>query len=279
LTTLATDAVMPPTPRFEDVTETTGIPVTTEGARMMYTRYAVAAELAAGRHALEVACGGGNGLGLVSARARGLVGGDYSAALLAQAKSHYGTRIPLVRFSAEALPFRPSAFDIVLFFEASYYIPHMERAFDEVARVLAPQGTVLFINANPERPDFVTSPHAVHYHSADELRAALEARGFDVTSEGAFPVEAPEPSLASHLARPLLSWVRRMLQALRLVPRTLRGRARLKRLIYRHLVPLPAELPASFSSIQPRIPTPRGPVPEFKVIYVTGRRNSSGSFR
>ena len=31
-------------PRFEDVTETTGTPVSAEGASMIYTRYHVAAE-------------------------------------------------------------------------------------------------------------------------------------------------------------------------------------------------------------------------------------------
>src|SRR5574341_1672146 len=98
------------TPRFEDVTETTGIPTTVEGARMMYTRYAVGAELAAGKRVLELACGGGNGLGLVGSRASFLVGGDFSPVLLARARAHYRTRYPLVRLSAEALPFRAGAF-------------------------------------------------------------------------------------------------------------------------------------------------------------------------
>src|SRR5689334_6129099 len=125
----------PPTvaPRFEDVTEATGVPVTGEGARMMYTRYAVAATLAAGRRALELGCGGGNGLGLVGAAARSWVGSDIAAPLLRKTRSHYGKRFPLVRLSAEALPFRAQAFDVVLFFEATYYVPNMERAFDEVA--------------------------------------------------------------------------------------------------------------------------------------------------
>src|SRR5438046_4997333 len=82
----------PAPPHFEEVTETTGIPVTREGARMMYTRYAVGAALATGCRTLELACGGGNGLGLVGASARSLIGGDISGPLLRTARSHYGHR-------------------------------------------------------------------------------------------------------------------------------------------------------------------------------------------
>jgi len=266
-----------PAPRFEDVTETTGIPATREAARMMYTRYAVGAQLAGGKRVLELACGGGNGLGLLGARTRSLVGGDFSPALLRQAGSHYRARFPLVRLSAEALPFRAGAFDLVLFFEASYYVPDMERAFDEVTRVLAKGGTVLLVNANPERPDFITSPLSVHYHSADEFRAALERRRFTVITEGAFPTETRQPGATSHLLGLAVSALRRLLQSLRLVPRTLRGRARLKRLIYRDLIPIPAEIPPNFTPVEPRVLVSTGPVRDFKVIYVTARREGPGS--
>ena len=255
-------------PRFEDVTETTGTPVTAEGASMIATRYHVAADLARGKRVLELACGSGQGLGLVGRAAARLVGGDLSAPLLRQARVHYGGRVPLVRLSAESLPFAAGAFDVALCCEASYYIPHMEQAFRELARVVSPGGTVAFVNANPERPDFITSPHSVHYHTADEFRDALEPLGFVVTVEGAFPVE-------QHRGRGrAASLARRLLEGLGLVPRTLRGRARLKRLVYRTLLELPPELGHGFAPVAPRVTVPSGPVREFKVIYVIAR--SSG---
>jgi SAM-dependent methyltransferase len=265
-------------PRFEDVTETTGIPVTAEGARMMYTRYALAADLAKGRRVLELACGGGNGLGLVGANARYLVGGDYSRPLLRMARAHYGSRFPLAQLSAEALPFRDGVFDVVLFFEASYYVPVMEQAFDEVTRVLAPSGKVLFVNANPERPDFIVSPHSVHYHTADEFRAALEQRRFAVEMSGAFPVDAARSNPTSRAIGAILGAARIVLQRLGMVPKTLRGRARLKRLVYWKLEVLPPELPPGFAPVEHRVPLGRGPVRGFKVIYIVGRR-SQGRLR
>jgi len=254
-------------PRFEDVTETTGTPVTAEGAAMMATRYQFAAELARGKRVLELACGSGQGLGLVGRAAARLVGGDLSAPLLRQARAHYGPRVPLVRLSAESLPFAAGAFDVALCFEASYYIPHMEQAFRELARVVSAGGTVAFVNANPERPDFITSPHSVHYHTADEFRAAFGALGFGVSVEGAFPVE-------QHRGRGrAASLARRVLEGLGLVPRTLRGRARLKRLVYRTLHELPPELGDGFATVAPRVAVAAGPVTGFKVIYVIARNS------
>lgn len=261
---------MPTNLAFEDVTETTGIPVTAEGASMMYTRYAVAAQLAAGRRTLELACGGGNGLGLVGASAKSLAGGDFSPALLRMAGAHYTTRVPLVRLSAEQLPFRGASFDTVLFFEASYYVPGMEAAFDEVARVLAPGGTVMFVNANPERPDFIHSPHSVHYHTADEFRAALARRGFSVRVEGAFATDPPSAGAAPKIKGAVFGLARKVLEGLGLVPTTLRGRARLKRLVFGRLRELPAELPPGYAPVEPRVPQAQGPIREFKVIYITG---------
>jgi SAM-dependent methyltransferase len=250
--------------RFDDLTETTGTPVTAEAARMMYTRYAVGAGFSAGRRVLEVGCGGGNGLGILGASAASLVGGDCSAALLAAAHAHYRTRVPLVRLTAGALPFRGSAFDVVLCFETTYYIPDMTAAFAEIRRVLAPRGIAMFVSANPERPDFIPSPHSTRYHRADEYRAVLAARQFDVTVDGAFPVDLPGAGPRDRVA----SVARRTLQALGLVPSTLRGRARLKRLVFRNLSALPAELPPGFAPVEPLERQAAGPVRGFKVLYV-----------
>jgi len=264
-----------PTPPFEDVTETTGIPVTQEGARMMYTRYVEAAAQARGGRVLEIACGGGNGLGLVGKAAAKVIAGDLSPALLANARRHYGSRFPLLRFSAEYLPFRGGAFDTVLFLEASYYVPGMERAFDEVGRVLAPGGTVLMVNANPERPDFIRSPHSVHYHTADELRRAFEARGLSVVTRAAFPVVGAQRGFVAKVIGVGVSAARRVLETLHLVPRTLKGRAKLKRLVYRRLQGLPGEIPEGYVGEEPRVAVPPGPVRGFKVLYVSASRRSA----
>jgi SAM-dependent methyltransferase len=265
---------MSPPPRFEDLTETTGILLSAEGAAMMHTRYAVGRRLARDRRVLELGCGAGQGFGLVGGVARRLVGGDYSAALVHQGHAHYRGRYPFVRLSAEVLPFRDASFDLVLFFEATYYVPDMDAAFRELGRVTAPGCAVLFVNANPERPDFIRSPYSVRYHTADEFRSALEGLGFRVTVEGAFPVDPPATGAAVRLRGAVVGLVRRVLEVLHLVPRTLRGRARLKRLVYGKLREVPPELPEAFAEEAPPAAVPPGPVRGYKVLYVTASRGA-----
>lgn len=238
---------------------------------MAYSRYSYARQLAAGARVLEIGCGSGIGLGLVAERSHLAVGGDIEFQPLFLGRSHYGSRVSFVVLSAEQLPFPNGFFDLVLFFETSYYVRDMEKAFDEIARVLSNRGAVVFVNANPERPDFIRSPHSVHYHSAAEFRCALERRGYGVRVEGAFP-------LASGTASGwMVQLARQILQRLRLVPRTLRGRAILKRLVYGRLRQLPPELKEGFGTECTRYDLPEHPVERFKVLYVTGERDHARS--
>lgn len=252
---------------FSSLTESTGTGVSREGADMVFSRYAYGARLAAGARVLEVAAGSGQGLGMLASRAARVVGGDIDVGLLARGRRHYGSRVPLVCMDAQGLPFADGSFDLVIFFEALYYVPTPGRALDEVARVLVPGGRAVFVSANPERPDFIRSPRSHTYHSADAFRRELGARGFTVVVEGAYRL-AEGGGLVSRVAPP----VRRVLEALRLVPRTLEGRARLKRLLFGPLVVLPPEVAPGFGSEADRHVLPPGPAPGYKVLYVTATR-------
>ena len=240
---------------------------------MMITRYTSAASLGKDKRVLEIGCGAGQGLGMVGAAAKELVGGDYSLALLETARQHFGERFPLINLSAEALPFKDSSFEVVLCFEASYYVRNIDKAFDDIARVLARNGTVLFVNANPERPDFIRSPHSIHYHTAHEFQAALKRRGFSVSVAGAFPSERSNADSNTFLSR-AVPIARQLLEAAGLVPKTLRGRAQLKRLVYRKLKLVPPELAEGFASVAPLYPLDGSRSAGFRVIYIRGTRET-----
>lgn len=249
-----------------------GVQVTDDAATMIATRYAMAAELAKGRKTLELACATGHGLGLVARSASELVGVDINAPMLSGAHAHYGERISLARASGTALPFADNTFDCVLCLEATYYMPDFEHCLDEIGRVAAPGARLLFVNANPERPDFIRSPYSRHYHSADEFRALLTARGWQVETAAAYPIHAPRDDARGRLTSAVRTSARRVLESLHLVPRTLAGRARLKRLMGKKLRPVPAEISDSFGSRAPIVPVPPGPVRDYQVIFVTARR-------
>src|SRR6185503_19913365 len=134
---------------FEKVSEAAGLPISDEAASMLLTRYLTSADAARGKRTLELACASGPGLGLLSRSASFLVGADINAPLLDRAQRRYQGRVPLAQLSADALPFRNESFDLVLLLEASYYLPDFGRALAEMLRVLARDGRLLFVNANP----------------------------------------------------------------------------------------------------------------------------------
>ena len=263
---------------YDRITETGGTPLTSEAASMVYTRYSLASDLARGRRTLEIGCASGVGLGLLLRSASMVVGGDLHFPMLREAMNHYGSRVSLAQFSATALPFGAGSFDLVLFLEATYYVREFEQALDEIDRILSGDGVMLFVNANPERPDFIRSPFSEHYHTAGEFRALLEARGYSVETTAAFALHAQrEQSFLSKTISWMLPVARRIAEALHLVPRTLKGRARIKRLVFGRLKTLPPELPPDFASREPRKDVDSTPVTEHKVIYIVGRRQRTRS--
>lgn len=252
---------------FSPVTEVAGSRATREQLEMIQTRYAEGARRARDRRVLEVACGPGRGLGMLSRAARQTVGGDYTLPLLRQAAAHYGGRIPLVQFDAQALPFAASSFDLILMFEAIYYLPDAAQFVRECRRVLPPHGEVIICSANCESPGFTSSSFATRFFSARELHALLTAEGFHTELRAAFEIRPP-----GALSR-LVSILRRLAVTLHVVPSTLAGREWLKRAFYGPLTPLAPEIAEGDAHVAQLDPVDlQQPVRRHRVIYAFGQR-------
>jgi SAM-dependent methyltransferase len=153
------------------------------------------------------------------------------------AKEYYGNRLPLVRLDAQNLPFRDSAFDLVVIFEALYYLPDASSFVGEAHRVLAPGGMLIIGTVNKDAPGFVPSPFSTRYFSVPELCDLVAQKGFEQPRFfGSFPIGK------GGLKDWILSALRDVAVRLRLIPNTLEGRARLKRLFYGSLLKLPDEV-------------------------------------
>jgi SAM-dependent methyltransferase len=254
------------TQTYTTVTELPGSGATSEQLAMLYARYALAAGFSRGKDVAEVACGPGIGLGYLARYAHRVVGGDLDETLLHSACAHYGDRVPLLRLDAQALPFADRSFDVVILFEALYYLRDPERFLDETRRVLRPGGTLLISTVNREWPGFNPSPLSHRYLSAPELRALLATRRFTTELYGGFVAQAAAPRDR------LVSAARRIAVGLHLIPPTMKGKERLKRLIFGRLSPLPHELDDGMAPPSPLVPLGTdAPTSTFKVLYAVGR--------
>ncbi len=253
---------------FTGVTELPGNLAHREQLAMLITRYHWAAQYAKDREVLEVACGAGQGLGYLRRTARRVVGGDIDPTNLAYAQRHYQGRpgIEVCPLDAENLPFDNAAFDLVLLFEAIYYLPHPERFFAEARRVLRPNGLILVSSVNCQWPGFNPSPYSVRYYPAKELAALAQEAGFRPRLWVAF---ADRPH---SFKRKIVSAIRRTAVALHLIPKTMRGKAWLKRLFYGPLQPVPPEMDENLSAPEPlQELTPSLPIALYKMIYLLGQ--------
>jgi len=252
---------------YSTVTEIPGGHIRAEALGEMYTRYAHAKARAIGKDVLEVGCGPGQGLGFLAASARRVVGGDYSASLVSSAHAQYNGRIPVVRLDAHRLPFHDASFDVILLYEAVYYLQRAREFFDEGRRLLRAGGTVIVCTTNRESPGFNPSPFSTEYLSANQLQIALQEARFDVDLFGAFPVKVQSWQTRMTLL------VRRAAVALGLVPRTMRGKELLKKLFYGRLVQVPPSLTEVTHAIEPLVPIEKdSTAAQFRVVYAFARR-------
>ncbi len=252
---------------FVSLTEIAGDEVAAEQVERMCQRYRWAGDYSRGKDVLEVACGSGQGLGYLSGLAKSVVAGDYSEPILAIARATYGNRIRIERFDAQAMPFADGAFDVIILFEALYYLPDASRFFAECRRVLRPGGALLIATANKDLFDFNPSPHSYRYFGVAELGEELDKLGFQCEFFGAAPIGAV--SARQKLLRP----VKMVAARLGLIPKSMAGKKLLKRLVFGQLVKMPAELrPQEAVYATPAVLPPGRADHAHKVLLCAARR-------
>jgi SAM-dependent methyltransferase len=97
---------------------------------------------------LEVGCGTGHWLALMSGHARCVAGVDLSMNMLARART-MAAGAALVRASAEQLPFGGTGFDRIVCVNALHHFGSREGFFAEARRLLKPGGGLLTIGLDP----------------------------------------------------------------------------------------------------------------------------------
>lgn len=251
---------------FRTVTELANAPISREQLDRLVNRYMWAAAQCRGKDVVEAACGAGPGLGVLAATARTVEAGDYSPTILEFARRQYASRLSLHEFDAQKMPFADGSKDVIILFEAIYYLPEPARFLAECVRVLRPGGMVLLSSANKDLWDFHPSPYSHRYFGVADLGALFAQYGFECEFFGFQPVDR------SPLRQRILRPIKRAAVMSGLMPKTMSGKRWLKRIVFGEEVPMPAEITAATGQYSPPQPVAGGQVNRlYKVIYCAAR--------
>ena len=165
--------------------EIPGREVTQEQYDMICCRYHTAIPFIQNKTVLEVGCGAGLGLGLLSKHAKCVIGGDMNKTLLKIANKHYKNKIKTRTFNAHELPYNNYSFDVVLCMEVLQYLD-INLFLTECWRVLNTNGKLIICIPNPDNIDFRRSALGDNYYSVNELNKELKKHGFEPKIYGAF---------------------------------------------------------------------------------------------
>jgi ubiquinone/menaquinone biosynthesis C-methylase UbiE len=251
---------------YSTVTEVPGDKATEEQLARMFHRYRFASEFCKDKDVLEVACGAGQGLGYLGKKARWIVGGDCTERLVRSASHYYRNRVQVHLLDAQHLPFKDNSFDVVILYEAIYYLTHPEQFLLEARRVLRKGGVLLIATVNKDWQEFNPSPFSIRYFSVPDLSRVLHEIGFKTEFYGAFSV------VPKTLKERVISQLRKVGVRLQLFPKTMKGKELLKKIFYGKLVPLKAEIEEGICEyVPPEFVSGNTINSEYKVIYSVAR--------
>ena len=183
--------------------------------------------------------------------------------------AHYGDRINIECFDALKMPWGDATKDIVIIFEAIYYLPSFPDFLNECLRVLRPGGSVLIATANKDLSDFSPSSHSRTYYGVVELELVLRSKGFSTEYFGFISIS--HISIRQRILRP----VKQMAVKLGLMPKTMTGKKLLKKLVFGELVEMPVEI--TEQHLQSYVPPEKLEIARnttHKVIYCVAKRNT-----
>lgn len=252
-----------------EITDVAGEPAEATQLRRLIARYHWAASYCNGKDVLEVACGTGQGLGLLRSRAARVYGCDLSPENLAVARKGNGSVQPLVRADAQVLPFASASLDVVIILEAIYFLPSAQKFLKEVKRVLRPGGWCIISSINKDCVEF--NPHHSLYralYGTRELASLLDANGFTPEAFGIIPMN--NPSLRSRAFAP----VRKLAVSLNVIPEAKKTRLMLKRIVFGPLQRMPHDISsAPPPDVKPARLKLDVPDPVHQVILCAGQLN------
>jgi len=256
---------------FSTVTELPETEVTTEQMQRIYSRYAFASRYVKNKRVLEIGSGGGQGLGLLlDAGAQSVTGVDIDERNVKTARAIYDhdDKVTLIHGDIADIDFAEEAFDCILMFEVVYYLENAGEVLSQCKSLLSEHGTIIIQTVNCDWSEFHPSPYSTRYFNSFELFDLLQKTGFAASLYRAFPVEKKSSAKAR-----VLSLLNRVANKLHLIPRTMRGKALLKKIMFGEMVRMPSRFHAGICPYVEPVPLDLAEYdPQFKVIFGVGEK-------
>ncbi|MBN1526356.1 MAG: class I SAM-dependent methyltransferase [Candidatus Omnitrophica bacterium] len=254
---------------FSKITEAPGQKATAEQISRVYQRYRFAKDFIRNRDVLEAACGTGMGLGYLASAAKSVIGVDIDEKNLSLARRCYdgNTKVRVLKGDVHELDLPDKSADLVLLFEAIYYLNEPQRFAKEARRILRDDGHIIICSVNRDWEDFHPSPYTYSYFSVPELRGLLEPHFRDIRFYGGFP--AGERGLKEYF----VSFIKQAAVKFDLIPGNLESRAYLKRIFIGKLLNLPAEVTEGMAPYEVPVElSPDSVNKDHKIIYVVAKK-------
>ena len=170
--------------------------------------------------------------------------------------------VTVIQADAQSLPLDDNSFDVVLLYEAIYYIPEAEKFVSEAKRVLRENGVLIICTVNKEWSGFNPSPFTCKYYSGPELYDLMSQSFSKTKLYGAYPT-----STGSVLGK-IISLIKKVAVTFHLIPKTMRAKEFLKRIFFGKLLPIPRELEEGMAEYEePELLSLDDIEVEYKILY------------
>lgn len=147
---------------------------------------------------LDIGCGGGQNIANFLDRTKGKVCGidlssaSVDASIKKNKKGIRDSRCEIVEGNVLDIPFADNSFDVVTAFEAIYFWQDLDKAFQEIKRVLKPFGRFIICNGASSEEVYKkwTKVLDMNIYTSNELKDILQKSGF--TKIISFPMSTPK---------------------------------------------------------------------------------------
>lgn len=223
---------------FTEFTEVSGKPITEDQLYRMRHRYSWAKELVnKDSIGLELCCGSGQGLKIISENLDKLYAIDITESLINQAKKNAPDNVICSR--EDGITFLEKSgnetFDFIIMFECIYYFESLEKLIKLAKNSLKPGGLILLTWPNPLKQSFVRCKHTYCYPLLKDIRKFAKNKNENFKTK----FFGYELSNKNSLLGNLKSRIKTFAVKLNLIPKTQKGRLFLKRIFQGKMIEMP----------------------------------------